>query len=154
MPEVRYDPIVASRFYLDLGGNTVATLSEVSGLEDETDVVETQQSTKEGKVVIIKSQGATPLKAGKLTVKYAALKDDPIKTWFDKVINQKIQEARTNISIVLYETGTNAASLTFNFKNAWPSKYSYGSFTAKSNDTIMVTVTIEHEGMDVKGYNS
>ncbi|MDB5082716.1 MAG: conserved hypothetical phage tail protein [Chloroflexi bacterium] len=153
MPGV-LDPIVANRFYLDLGKEQVDTLMEVSGLEDESDVVETTQVTKAGKILVRKIQGAQPLKTGKLTLKYAAFKDDPIKKWYDSVVNQKIKDARLNISLVLYEIGKDAATLTFSFKNAWPSKYSFSQFSAKGNDAVTITVTIEHSGMDVKGYNA
>jgi phage tail-like protein len=153
MPGV-LDPIVANRFYLDLGKEQVDTLMEVSGLEDESDVVETTQVTKAGKILVRKIQGAQPLKTAKLTLKYAAFKDDPIKKWYDSVVNQKIKDARLNISLVLYEIGKDAATLTFSFKNAWPSKYSFSQFSAKGNDAVTITVTIEHSGMDVKGYNA
>jgi hypothetical protein len=61
--------IGASSFFIDLRKGPQISLKEVSGLEQETEVRETMQSTKEGKVVIIKSQGATPIKPGQITAK-------------------------------------------------------------------------------------
>jgi phage tail-like protein len=148
------DPIIANRFYLDLGKEQVSTLSEVSGIEDETEVVETNQVSKSGKFIVRKIQGAQPLKSGKLTLKYAAFKEDPIKKWYDNIVNQKVKDARLNVSLMLYEIGKDAPTLTFSFKNAWPSKYSFSSFSAKGNEAVTITVTIEHSGMDVKGYNA
>ena len=63
-----FDPIIGNRFYLELGSQQVGTLSEVSGIEDESDVVEVNQVTKDGKFVIVKALGASPLKTGKLTL--------------------------------------------------------------------------------------
>lgn len=151
--DAAFDPVVANRFYLDLNGHKIDTLQEVSGIEDESDVVEVNQVTKSGKFVIVKALGAMPLKTGKLTLKYAAFKEDPIKAWYDKIVNQKVAEARTNISLVLYDL-EGKPTFTFEFANAWPSKYSFGSLSAKGNDPLAVTVTIEHSGMNVKGYNS
>jgi phage tail-like protein len=148
-----FDPIVANRFYLEFGGHQVSSLNEVSGIEDESDVVETNQMAAGGKYVIVKSLGALPLKGGKLTLKYPAFKDDPVKKWYDEIVNQKVASARTNISLILYDY-EQAPVLTFEFTAAWPSKYSFSSLTAKGGDAVSVTVTIEHTGMNVKGYNS
>jgi len=146
------DDIVANRFFLEFGGHQVSTLQEVSGLEDESDVLETDQMLAGGKYLNKKELGAMPLKGGKLTLKYPAIKDDPIKKWYDLVVNQKMSEARTNLTLTLYDL-LGAPTLAFDFSSAWPSKYSYSSFTVKSNDAVSITVTIEHTGMTVKGYN-
>jgi phage tail-like protein len=148
-----FDPIVSNRFYLEFGGHQVSTLTEVSGIEDESDVVETNQVAEKGKFVIVKALGAMPLKSGKLTLKYPAIKEDPVKKWYDTIVNQKVADARTNVSLVLYDYA-NAPVLTFEFNQAWPSKYSFSSLTAKSSDALSVTVTIEHTGMNIKGYNA
>jgi len=146
------EPIIANRFELDLGFDKLGSLQEVSGLEDETEVVELQQVAKGGKVMVIKTQGAMPLKLGTITLKYAAFKDDPIKKWFDDVVNGKMGNARKSISINLFDFDAKPL-LSFHFQNAWPTKYSFGGFTAKGNDPVGVTVTVTHEGMMVKGYN-
>jgi phage tail-like protein len=149
---LKTEPIIANRFELDLGFDKLGSLQEVSGLEDETEVVELQQVAKGGKVLLIKTQGAMPLKLGTLTVKYAAFKDDPLKKWFDDIVNGKVKENRKSISIHLLDFDAKPL-LSFNFQEAWPTKYSFGGFTAKGNDPVSVTVTIQHEGMKVKGYN-
>lgn len=153
MPDSRFDAIVGNYFYFEFGGHQVATISEISGIEDESDVLETQQTLKGGKVIIIKALGAMPLKGGKLTLKYPAIKGDPVKVWYDSIVNQKIKDARTNCTVTLFDY-THTKVLDFDFKDAWPSKYSFSSLTTKGNDALSVTVTIEHTGMDIKGYNS
>jgi phage tail-like protein len=140
--------IGASSFFLDLGSGEVASFQEVSGIEQETEVRELMQSTKDGKAVIIKSQGATPIKPGKVTAKYAAFKNDPILKWRQDVVDGKMNDARKNVSIVVYGVD-NAEVMRFNLKNAWPSKYAWSSLSAKSNEPLQVTVTIEHEGLEV-----
>jgi len=146
------DAIVANRFFLEFGGHQVATLQEVSGLEDESDVLETDQMVEGGKYLNIKSLGALPLKGGKITLKYPSIKDDPIKAWYDSIVNQKVTDARQNCTLTLYDL-LGAATLAFDFAMAWPSKYSFSSFTVKSNDAVSITVTLEHTGMTVTGYN-
>jgi len=155
MPGVtlKQDPLISNRFFLDLGGVEVAAIQEVSGLDIETDVAELTQMGKDGKVVVIKTPGATPVKGGKLTLKYVAFKDDPVLKWRTDVIQGKMADARKNISIVLYDLEYKE-EMRFNFSNAWPSKRSFSNFTSKGNDPVTITVTIEHEGVSVTGYNS
>jgi phage tail-like protein len=149
----RIDPIGVSSFWMEWGHDQIATFQEVSGIESETEVRELIQSGKDGKIVVIKTQGAAPLKTGKITAKYAAVKDDVIAKWREQVIAGKIEAARKNISIVLYDI-RDIEQLRFEFLQAWPSKYSYSNFSAKGNDNVTITVVIEHEGIKVTGYNS
>jgi len=143
-----HELIGASSFALIMDQAAVASFKEVGGLEMETEVRETMQSTADGKVVIIKSQGATPLKPGKLTAKYAAFKGDPLLAWRQKVIDGKMSDARKDISVAIFGVD-NVEVMRFNFHNAWPSKYAWSTLTAKSNEPLEITVTIEHEGMSL-----
>lgn len=141
------DMIGASSFSLSMDGEEkVASFKEVSGIENETEVRELVQSTKDGKLVQTKSQGAAYYKMGKITAKYAAFKGDPILVWRQNVIDGKMEAARKNISIVVYGIDDKEV-MRFNFKNAWPSKYAWANLSAKSNEALEITVTIEHEGM-------
>lgn len=148
----RITPWGSNSFWLEMGREQVASFQEVTGLEDETEVRELQQSGQKGQVIIIKTQGASPLKAGTVTAKYAAFKDDPIRKWRDQVIAGKTEDAKKDISIVIYDI-ENAEVARFNFANAWPFKLAYSSLSSKSNEPITVTVSIAHEGMRVAGYN-
>lgn len=149
------DPIISNRFFLILPGEEkIGSIQEVSGLEDESEVSELMQVAKGGKVVQIKTLGANPLKAGTITVKYAAFKDDPAKKWFDEVVQNKVKDMRKTISIQLYEIGKTEPTLTFDFTHAWPNKYSFSSLTSKGSDPTAITLTLQHEGMSVKGYNA
>jgi phage tail-like protein len=148
------DPIIGNRFYLDLGSDVgIAAIQEVSGLDLETDVAETTATLQSGKVIPIKTPGAFPLKPGKLTLKYITFKDDPAATWRANVIAGKMNDARKNISLIVYDLlGTEV--MRFNFADAWPSKRAFSNFSTKSNEPVTVTLTIEHVGVKVTGYNS
>jgi phage tail-like protein len=88
------------------------------------------------------------LKAGRITGKYAAFKDDPILKWRQEVVDGHMDTARRNVSIVVYGVDKKEV-MRFNLRNAWPSKYSWSSVGAKSNEALEVTVVIEHDGMTV-----
>jgi len=148
------DPLISNRFYLDLGSDVgIAAIQEVSGLDLVTDVAETITTLKDGKVLPIKTPGAIPLKPGKLTLKYVTFKDDPAAKWRASVIAGKMAEARKNISLILYDL-VGAETMRFNFADAWPSKRAFSNFSTKSNEPVTVTLTIEHCGVKVTGYNS
>ena len=150
----KQSPLISNRFFLDLGGGAGLTgIQEVSGLDIETDVAELTQSLANGKVIIVKTMGANRVKTGKLTLKYVTFKDDPTASWRSKVIEGKIADSRKNISLILYDL-EGAETLRFNFKRAWPSKRAFSNFSSKSNEPVTVTLTVEHEGIDIKGYNS
>ncbi len=147
------EPLISNKFYFLIDGvNSDASLEEVSGLDDESDVTELQQVGKDGKMIIWKVQGATRLKPGKLTVKYAAYKGDKFRKWRDDIIAGKTE--RKNCTLSVYGIDGKEVEAEINFADCWPSKYSLSSFTAKGNDPVKVTVTIEHTGMKVKGYNA
>jgi phage tail-like protein len=147
------DPLISNRFFLDLGsGVEIMAIQEVSGLDLETDVAETITTLANGKVLPIKTTGATPLKSGKLTLKYVTFKDDPTAKWRGNVIAGKMAEARKNISVILYDLEYTEV-FRLNFANAWPSKRAFSNFGTKTNDPVTVTLTIEHEGVETKGYN-
>ncbi len=155
MPGVslKQNPLISNRFFLDLGGVSIDGIQEVSGLDIETDVAELTQMSKDGKVIPLKTMGAIPVKAGKLTLKYVAMKDDPGLKWRADVIAGKMKESRKNVSLILYDLEYKE-EMRFNFSNAWPSKRAFSNFTSKGNDPVTITLTIEHEGVSVKGYNS
>ncbi|MDB5082715.1 MAG: phage tail protein [Chloroflexi bacterium] len=146
------DPLIANRFYLDISGVVIEGIQEVSGLDFETDVSETLQSMAKNKLDVVKVPGANRVKTGKLTLKYITFKDDPAAKWRADVIAGKMTDARKNISLIAFDLEGKEV-LRFNFTDAWPSKRAYSNFSSKSNEPVTVTLTIEHEGVKVKGYN-
>ncbi len=152
MPDIT-EPIIANKFYFAIDGvNSGASLQEVSGLDDESDVTELQQVGKDGKLVVWKVQGANRLKPGKLTVKYAAYKGDKFRAWRDEIIQGKT--ARKNCTLTVYDIKGEKTEMEIDFTDVWPSKYSMSTFSAKGNDPVAITVTLEHTGMKIKGYNA
>jgi phage tail-like protein len=149
----KVDPMIANRFYLDISGVAIEGIQEVSGLDFETDVAELIQTTEKNKVVIVKTPGANRVKTGKLTLKYVTFKDDPAAKWRADVIAGKMGDARKNISLIVYDLEGKEV-VRFSFTDAWPSKRAFSNFSSKSNEPVTVTLTIEHEGVKVTGYNS
>lgn len=150
MPNTDSELIGANSFILEWNMETLAFLKEVSGLETTTEVISTKETGPKGQAIVRKIPGGLPQGAGgQVTVKYHALKGDPILKWRQEVLDGKMDKARRNVSVVLFATD-NAEIMRFNLKNAWPSKYSWSSLTAGKAEALEITVTLDHEEVTVK----
>ncbi len=106
-------------YQIEIDGITLASFKEVSGLSAEIQ----------------------PIERGKT--------DEPgWWKWIKEVQDGKIDGARRNASVVLYdyERGEKAR---FNLFNAWPSKVSVGSLQAGGNEIAIEECTIVHEGLEL-----
>lgn len=148
MPNTDKELIGANSFILEWNMEALAFLKEVSGLETTTEVIATKEAGPKGEAIVRKIPGGIPKAAGQVTVKYHALKDDPILTWREEVIKGDMKKARRNVSVVVYGTD-NAEVLRFNLKDAWPSKYSWSALTAGKAEAMEITVVLDHEELSM-----
>jgi phage tail-like protein len=153
---LKHDPLVASNFFLEIDGAKVSTLTEVSGLDVEVEVVEMKQTTEAGQYVIAKTLGQNKV-PGDITVKRIAplkIGDDPIWKWFNDIRDKGMAigdraSTRKNGSIVVYDT-SNVEVSRWNFYNAWPMKISSDSFSATSSEAVHETITFAIEYLERK----
>jgi phage tail-like protein len=145
------EPLISHSFFLEVDGKVVSTLSGVSGMDMELDVVTLTQVGDKGMMQTIKTLG-NQQKAPDITVTRMApvdsTKDDMWK-WFMKVRSSGMPNAdrvleRKNGSIVMYDT-TNVEVARYNFYNAWPSKISTDALSADGNDPVKETITLTCE---------
>jgi phage tail-like protein len=139
------DAIAGYHFAIQVDGEPWAQFKEVSGLSAEVQVIEHRENTLTGKEVIKKLPGQK--KWGDITLKRGKTNDKAVWEWHKKVLDGKIDEARKNGSIVLYDYA-NAEKARWNFVNAWPSKVSYGSMSTTSNDILLQDVTLVVESVE------
>jgi phage tail-like protein len=133
------------QFYLELDGITEALFRECGGLSSESQVIESYQSTKDGKQILKKYPG--PLKWGDITLKRGVTTEMNLWAWRKEVEDGKVEAARKNGSIVLYNQ-SNTEVARWNFVNGWPSKISGPSLNASGNEIAIEEVTIVHEGLE------
>lgn len=147
------DPIVARFFYLDIDGEKI-TLSGVSGLDIELEVVSVQVNGVKGKQDHIKTVGGG-LKAPDITLTRLAPPDstsDPIWKWFGDIrdkgfsIGNRSKE-RKNGSIIMYDSSATEVAR-FNFVMAWPSKIATDALSTDSNDAVKENITLVCERID------
>jgi phage tail-like protein len=148
------DPIVAQNFALEIDGAPIATLSGVSGLDVEIDVVTIQQNGAKGMMEMIKTRGQFT-KSPDLSLTRMAPADvtnDGLWKWFVDIREKGFSLAdrtsnRKNGSVVLYDSvGTEVGR--FNFYNAWPSKIATDALSTDSNDAMKETITLVTERIE------
>jgi len=144
MAERTADPVVGFWFALEIDGITEATFREASGFGSETQVIEFIEQGAKGVPIIRKVPGN--LKWQNITLKRGLTSNTELWAWRQKVIDGKIDEARTNGSIVAYDTlGTEITR--FNFTSGWPCKWTSAGLNAQDNSVTIEEIEIAHEGL-------
>ena len=139
------DGIAGYTFKIEIDDHQeIAQFKEVSGLSSEVQVIEHRENTITGKEVVKKLPGQK--KYGDITLKRGKTDSKKLWEWHKKVQEGKIDEARKNASIVLFDYAGGEIAR-YNLTNCWPSKVSIGSLQAGSNDVLMEECVIVHEGV-------
>ena len=143
MPD-RKDPLTVYHFALEIDGVGTATFKECSGIGSESDVIESRESTKTGKIMIRKQPGN--VKWDDITFKRGMTNDTLLYKWRQEVLDNKMTDARRNCSIIMFNE--DGGMVRFNLVNAWPKKLvSPGSLDVTSSNQAIEELTIVHEGM-------
>jgi len=153
---LKQDPLIATNFFLEIDGEVITTLSEVSGLDLEVEVAEVIQRTADGQLVHHKTL-SKPKWTGELTIKRTSPLDvtaDPLWEWFTDIRDKGMSAAtrggeRKNGSVVIYDT-TMTEVARWNWYNGWPSKISSDSMTVSSNDPVNESITLQYEKLERK----
>ena len=140
VPNLPTDALTAQHFSVEIGGIEIAQFSEFSGGAIEVEVIELKENTPDGLMVINKVPGA--IKPPTLTLKRALNSSKDLEDWFKNASDGKIGDARKEGSIVVKDT-ENAEVARWNFFGAWPSKVSFGTLKAGSNEVLMEECTIQ-----------
>ncbi len=142
----REDPLVAFKFGLEIEGKLSGFFTQVSGIGSETEVVQQKVVNGEtGETIIRQIPGRltwTPV-----SLKRGVTSNVDIWEWRQMVVDGKIDDARTNCSIIAYSQD-NSEIARWNFENAWPSKVTGPEMDAGSTDYMIEDVTIVHEGVE------
>ena len=139
----RKDPFRSFNFAVEIDGIARAGFRECSGLDASQDPIEYREGT-EG-LTTRKLPGLN--KYSNITLKWGMTDDAEMWEWRKKAMTGKIE--RKNGSIVLLDdTGTE--KMRWNFREAWPTKWSGPSFNATGNEVAIETLEIVHEGLELQ----
>ena len=136
------DPAVSTWFGIEFQGKIQGAFRECAGLGSENEVVEEKASGPKGEPVMKKIPGR--MKGGDITLKRGMTDDMDMWKWRQLVEEGKIDEARKNGSVVMFDQkGTEIAR--WDLINAWPSKISGPTANAGSNEIAIEELTVTHE---------
>jgi phage tail-like protein len=137
------DPLVSAWFGVEFQGQVVGAFRECTGLGSENEVVEYKASGPKGEFIIKKVPGR--MKWNNITLKRGITDAMDMWTWRKLVEDGKIDDARKNGSIIMYnQKGDQIAR--WNFVAAWPSKLNGPSANAGNNEVAIEELEITHEG--------
>ncbi|MSS69988.1 MAG: DUF3421 domain-containing protein [Candidatus Latescibacteria bacterium] len=144
------DPVISYSFSVVIAGGVNASgyFTAVSGLQGENDVVTHRVVSPDGKEFVQIIPGR--VKWGEVTLKKGVTTDMGFWKWRELVILGKIDDARANMTITMYDRNYTPV-MNWTFRNAWPSRLSGPSMDSGSSDFSVEEMTIIHEGMTREG---
>jgi phage tail-like protein len=135
------DPFASFNFKLEIEGITVAGFSEVTGVNQESNVID----YREGQEPITPRKLPGLNKFGNITLKRGISPDLSVYNWRKTVTDGDIE--RRNASIVLHNE-KHEEVVRWNLVNAWVSKYVGPDLKANANEVAIETVELTHEGVE------
>ena len=148
MPIQRDNPYSSFNFLLTVNGISNdgnlpgASFSEVSGLEFEIGMTEYRNGSED--ITPRKMPGL--VKYTNLVLKSGATGDIIFWNWVLEGVQGSIN--RADGSIILLDEAR-AEVMRWNFRNAWPCKYTAPTFNSANNEIAMETLELCHEGLEL-----
>ena len=137
----RQDPYNNFNFLVEIDGITRAAFHEASGFDSSIDVIE----HREGGENITNRKLPGQVKYSNITLKRGITDDRELYQWHRDCVNGNVQ--RKNGSVVLLDRQGNE-KVRWNFRNAWPAKWTGPSFSAEGNDVAIETLELAHEFLE------
>jgi phage tail-like protein len=139
----RNDPYGQFNFLIEIDGVVKGGFSEVSGLSQESNVMEYRDGS-DGHNTTRKLAGL--VKHNNLMLKRGITKDASLWNWRKKVLDGKTE--RQGGSIILLDEARQEA-LRWNFREGWPCKWEGPPLNGKTSEVAVETLEICHEGLEL-----
>lgn len=140
------DVLASYAYEFEVEGVSIAQFAQVSGVSQSVAVIEHRENTKGGKAVVKKLPG--PVSYGDITLRKGRTLSNALWEWFQQVQEGKIDEARRNASIVLFDYQHGEAAR-YDLVGCWVSQVRLGELSAGSSTALVEEAVIVHEGMTV-----
>jgi phage tail-like protein len=137
----RTDPYHSYNFLVEIDGITRAAFQEVSGLDSETAVT----TYREGGDALTARKVSGLTTYADITLRRGITDDAELQRWRKQVVDGVVE--RRNGSIVLLDD-TGEERLRWNFREAWPSKWTGPSLNATENAVAIETLVLAVEGLE------
>jgi len=149
MAVYRDDPSSAFNFEVTINGVSDdgravrGSFAEVSGLEVEITPIEYRNGSED--ITVRKMPGLK--KFTNITCKRGVVGDLALWNWIKAVLEGRLQ--RTDGTIVLLDESRQEV-MRWNFRRAWPCKWTGPTLNAKTNEIAIETLEICHEGLEIE----
>ena len=129
----------ANHFTVDVGGVTYAVFQEMSGGKSESEVIEFREVNKDGQV--IRNTIAGNSKQDPYTLRAPVTESTALWEWRKKVEEGRLDEAKTDLSIIMYDARGEEV-LRWNLFGGWPSSFKYSDLKADENSLLTQEIQI------------
>ena len=141
------DSSVGYSFGLEFDGITIKSITEVTGLKMEQDVVELKQNGPDGKYVIKKLPGRW--KAAEITLTRGLTGDQSFEKWVKDSQFGKMGDARKGGAIIVFDYEGQAVKR-YKLTNAWPKSLEIGSLKAGDTSVLTEKLVVTCERLEVE----
>jgi phage tail-like protein len=141
------DSLVGHSFGLEFDGITIKSITEVTGLKMEQDVIELKENSNDGKYVIKKLPGRW--KAAEITLTRGLTSDQSFDKWIKDSQFGNMQSARKGGAIIVYDFEGNAIKR-YSLTNAWPKSLEIGSLKAGDTSVLTEKLTLTAERLETE----
>lgn len=141
------DSLVGHSFGLEFDGVTIKSITEVTGLKMEQDVIELKENSNDGKYVIKKLPGRW--KAAEITLTRGLTADQSFDKWIKDSQFGNMQSARKGGAIIVYDFEGNAIKR-YSLTNAWPKSLEIGSLKAGDTSVLTEKLTLTAERLETE----
>ena len=138
---------VGHSFGLEFDGITIKSITEVSGLKIEQDVVELKENGTDGKFVIHKLPGRP--KAPDITLTRGLSEDQSFEKWVKDSQFGKMPDVRKGGAIIVFDFEGNAIKR-YKLTNAWPKSLEIGSLKAGDTSYLQEKLVLTCEMIEVE----
>ena len=147
MPLPEMDSGVGHSFGLEFDGVQIKSITEISGLKMEQDVIELKENGPDGKYVIKKLPGRP--KAGEVTLTRGLTGDNSFELWVKDAHFGKMGSARKGGAIIVFDYEGNAIKR-YKLTNAWPKSLEIGSLKAGDTSVLTEKLVLTYERLEVE----
>lgn len=147
MPLPDLDAGVGHSFGLEFDGIQIKSITEISGLKMEQDVIELKENGPDGKYVIKKLPGRW--KAPEVTLTRGISTDTSFDKWIKDSQFGKMNEVRKGGAIIVYDYEGKPIKR-YKLTNAWPKSLEIGAMKAGDTSVLTEKLVVTCERLEVE----
>jgi phage tail-like protein len=139
------DPYGSHYFMLEIDGEEVAQILQVSGLKTQAQVFEVEEGGNNGFV----HKRVSMSRWDNITIRYATSSSRFLQSWRDAFLRNPLGEGQWRSGSVVMFNNHGDAVRRFNFVRAWPVAWEGPSLDSGNSELAVESLELAHEGISV-----